>query len=34
MFGVNPAVDEFVKKKGYALNVTDEFLGTWWIIKK
>jgi hypothetical protein len=34
MFGVNPAVDEFVKKEGYELNVTDEFLGTWWIIKK
>ena len=34
MFGVNPAVDEFVKKEGYELNVTDEFLGTWWIIKR
>jgi hypothetical protein len=34
MFGVNPAVDEFIKKEGYELNVTDEFLGTWWIIKK
>lgn len=34
MFGVNPAVDEFVKREGYQLNVTDEFLGTWWIIKR
>ena len=34
MFGVNPAVDEFIEREGYELNVTDEFLGTWWIIKK
>lgn len=34
MFGVNPAVDEFVDREGYDLNVTDEFLGTWWIIKR
>ena len=34
MFGVNPAVDEFARKEGYNINVTNEFLGTWWIIKK
>lgn len=34
MFGVNPAVDEFVNIHGYNVNCTDEFLGTWWIIKK
>ncbi len=33
MFGVNPAVDEFVKEYGYELKVTEEDLGTWWIIK-
>ena len=34
MFGVNHAVNEFVDKYNYKLNVTDEFLGTWWVIKK
>ena len=34
MFGVNPAVDEFITREGYHLNVTEEFLGTWWIIKR
>jgi hypothetical protein len=34
MFGVNPAVDEFVKKEKYHLNLTEEFLGTWWIVKR
>ena len=34
MFGVNPAVDEFCKKNGYTINKTDEFLATWWFIKK
>lgn len=34
VFGVNPAVNEFVKREGYELKVTDEFLGTWWIIKR
>ena len=34
MFGVNPAVDEFAKNNGYEVSVTDEFLGTWWFIKK
>lgn len=34
LFGVNPAVDEFVTTHNYELNVTDEFLGTWWILKK
>jgi len=32
-FGVNPAVDEFCKKRGYNFNVTKEFLGTWYFIK-
>jgi hypothetical protein len=34
MFGVNPAVDEFCKENGYNINKTDEFLATWWFIKK
>lgn len=34
MFGVNPAVDEFAIKNNYTVNVTEEFLGTWWFIKK
>ena len=34
MFGVNPAVDEFCASNKYELKITDEFLGTWWIIKK
>jgi len=34
MFGVNPAVEEFCIDNGYELRVTDEFLGTWWIIKR
>lgn len=34
MFGVNPAVDEFCESHGYKLNITDEFLATWWIIKR
>lgn len=34
MFGVNPAVDEFAKENGYIVNKTDEFLATWWFIKK
>lgn len=34
MFGVNPAVDEFAHENGYDVNVTEEFLGTWWFIKK
>ena len=33
MFGVNPAVDEFVENNNYVLHKTDEFLGTWYIIK-
>ncbi len=33
MFGVNPAVNEFVEEYGYGLKVTEEDLGTWWIIK-
>jgi hypothetical protein len=34
MFGVNPAVDEFAKEKNYKVYKTDEFLATWWFIKK
>lgn len=34
MFGVNPAVDEFASDNGYLVQKTDEFLGTWWFIKK
>jgi hypothetical protein len=34
MFGVNPAVNEFVDGYNHKLNVTDEFLGTWWVIKQ
>ena len=34
MFGVNPAVNEFCKENGYIINKTDEFLATWWFIKK
>lgn len=33
VFGVNPAVDEFCEKFSYKLNKTDEWFGTWWIIK-
>ena len=33
MFGVNHAVNEFIDEYNYNLNVTDEFLGTWWVIK-
>jgi hypothetical protein len=33
MFGVKPAVDEFVYKHNYCLNKTDEFLGTWYFTK-
>ena len=34
MFGVNPAVDEFCRDNGYELKITEEFLGTWWIVKR
>ena len=33
IFGVNPAVDEFCQRNNYNLEVTQEWLGTWWIIK-
>jgi hypothetical protein len=33
LFGVNPAVDEFCNQHGYTLNVTSEWIGTWYIIK-
>jgi len=32
-FGVNPAVDEFCQKYSYDLEVTEEWLGTWWLVK-
>lgn len=32
-FGVNPAVDEFCKEHNYKVNLTQEWYGTWWIIK-
>jgi hypothetical protein len=34
VFGVNPAVDEFCKRYGYSLTVTDEWFGTWIIQKE
>jgi glycosyltransferase involved in cell wall biosynthesis len=34
LFGVTPAVNEFIQEYGYDLNITDEFTGTWWVIKK
>lgn len=33
VFGVNPAVDEFCERNNYNLNLTQEWLGTWWITK-
>lgn len=33
IFGVNPAVDEFAKEKGYQVNVTKEWFGTWYFTK-
>ena len=32
-FGVNPAVEEFCKLKGYTYNVTDEWWGSWYFTK-
>lgn len=34
VFGVNPAVDEFVSKYDYILAVTDEWFGTWIVNKE
>ena len=34
MFGVKPAIDEFGKENGYTINKTNEFLASWWFIKK
>jgi len=34
MFGVNPAVDEFCETYGYEFNQTEEWLGSWWFIKR
>lgn len=33
IFGVNPAVDEFAKKNDHELHITNEWWGTWFIIK-
>jgi hypothetical protein len=33
IFGVNPAVDEFCENNNYDLNFTNEWFGTWWLIK-
>ena len=34
VFGVNPAVDEFVKKHDYELKATREsYFGTWYFLK-
>jgi len=33
IFGVNPAVDEFCENNNYELNFTNEWFGTWWLIK-
>jgi hypothetical protein len=32
-FGVNPAVDEFCVKHNYTLNITEEWFGSWYIVK-
>jgi hypothetical protein len=34
IFGVNPAVDEFCEKEGYAPIITDEWAASWCICKK
>lgn len=34
MFGVNPAVEEFCEKNQYTFNVSNDFPGTWWFIKR
>lgn len=34
LFGVNPAVDEFIKNKGHNLHHTDEWSSTWYFFKK
>lgn len=33
VFGVNPAVDEFVQKNNLNLNKTSEWLGSWYVVK-
>jgi len=33
VFGVNPAVDEFCKEKGYTPIITEEWFGSWMIKK-
>ncbi len=33
VFGVNPAVDEFAEQNGLQIQVTNEFYGTFWVIK-
>jgi predicted O-methyltransferase YrrM len=34
IFGVNPAVDEFCKANNYDFNVTNEWFGSWYFIKR
>jgi len=34
VFGVNPAVDEFCELNEYAMQVTKEWFGSWWLKKK
>jgi hypothetical protein len=34
MYGVNPAVNEFADENNYVVNKTNEFLASWWFIKK
>lgn len=31
IFGVNPAVEEFCEENGYTPELTQEWLGTWWV---
>lgn len=33
VFGVNPAVDEFCKENNYKFEITDEWFGSWYLIK-
>jgi hypothetical protein len=33
LFGVNTAVDEFGSNNNLKINITDEWLGTWWFTK-
>jgi len=33
IFGVNPAVDEFCKENDYEFEVTEEWFGSWYVVK-